>query len=508
MTFFESLLALLGIAILLLQIARHTSIPYPALLAAAGVALAWVPGAPTITLDPHTALALFIAPVLIDAGFDFPAGHARRLWRPLFALAVVAVVLSAGVVTWLGMTMAGLPFYAALALGAIVAPPDAAAATAISGSVAMPRRTVSVLKGESLLNDAAALLLFTTAILLQSHGGVDAGLALSVGIAAPGGVALGLALAWVMRRIQPLVWGTLSGNLLQFVTGFGAWLIAERLHLSAVLCLVTFAMSIARAAGLSTPPRARIHDYAVWETAVFLLNVFAFLLMGFQARTIVATMGPDRLREAAWFAGVVVVALIAVRMAWVLFYNRIAHRFPRLRGDFPAAPLGMGVVIGWCGMRGLVTLATAFALPAQFPQRDLIVLTAFAVVLATLVVQGTTLAPLVRRLGLDGDDGRGDELGDARRALAEAALAALDGADGPVAEHWRWGHRLKLGGDRQAMDTKRSLGLAAIACQRQRLEELRTADAVGPDAFLVLQEELDFAEVGLRTEEERKIEEA
>ncbi len=512
-TFFESLLALLGVAVLLLQLARRTSIPYPALLAAAGVALAWLPGAPTIALDPHTALALFIAPILIDAAFDFPVGTVMRLWRPLTALALVAVLLSAGAVTWLGVTLAGLPVYAALALGAIVAPPDAAAATAISGSVRMPRRTVAVLKGESLLNDASALLLYTAAIQVESHGGVDGGLALRVGVAVPGGVLLGYLLALAMRRIQPLIWGTLSGNIFQFVSGFAAWLVAERLGLSAVLCLVTFAMTIARSAGLKTPPRARLHDFAVWETAVFLLNVLAFLLMGFQARTIVGGMAPDRLREAAVFAAAVVACLILVRMAWVMIYNRLAFHFPTLRGAYPATGLAQSVVVGWCGMRGIVTLATAFALPGHFPQRDLIVLTAFAVVLATLVVQGMTLAPLVRWLGLDGDDGLGEELARARVAMAEAALARIGDAPGAAADHWRYGlatkrDAMRADGDARAGEEKRQLGLAAVTCQRERLEELREAQEVGADSFLVLQEELDFIEMSLRTEEERRIEEA
>ena len=159
-------------------------------------------------------------------------------------------------------------------------------------------------------------------------------------------------------------------------------------------------------------------------------------------------------------------------------------------------------------MRGLVTLATAFALPLHFPQRDLIVLTAFAVVLATLVIQGLTLAPIVRRLGLDGDDGLADELADARRSLAEAALATLEGKQGAVSDHWRWGYQLKLAGDQPSLDAKHALGLAALALQRQRLDELRDATRIGPDAFLILQEELDFAEVTLRTEEERRIEES
>ncbi len=165
-------------------------------------------------------------------------------------------------------------------------------------------------------------------------------------------------------------------------------IIAERIGLSPVLCLVAFAMTIARSASLATPPRVRIHSFRGLGNGRVLLNVLAFLLMGLQARTIIGDMAPDRLREAAWFALAVVLCLIVVRMAWVLLYNRLAYHFPWLWATSSSATLSQGVLVGWCGMRGLVTLATAFALPASFPQRDLIVLTAFAVVLATLVVQG------------------------------------------------------------------------------------------------------------------------
>jgi CPA1 family monovalent cation:H+ antiporter len=512
-TFFESLLVLLGIAILLLQISRRLAIPYPTMLAAAGVVLALVPGAPRIDLDPHTALAIFIAPVLVDAAFDFPVGAVWRLWRPLFALAVVAVLLSAGAVAWLGVVVAGLPLYAALALGAIVAPPDAAAATAILRSVSMPRRSVDVLKGESLLNDATALLLFSAALSFQSHGGVDGESALRLALAAPGGILLGIVLAKLLRTIMPYVTGTLGGNLFEFVTSIGVWIIAERLGLSAVLCLVAFAMTIARTANLAIRPRVRIHSFAVWGTAVFLLNVLAFLLMGFQARSIVGEMAPDRLREAAWFAAAVIVCLIIVRMASVLLYNRLAYFFRWFRGDFKPASLQQGVLVGWCGMRGLVTLATAFALPANFPQRDLIVLTAFAVVLATLVVQGLTLAPLVRLLKLDGEDGLAAELAEIRADLASAALATLEHETGRVADNWRYAFEMTRSaatpsGDSGPLEQKRRLGLAAIRRQRERLEELRREQRVGADAYLILQEELDFAEVALTSERERRIEES
>jgi CPA1 family monovalent cation:H+ antiporter len=512
-SFFESLLALLATAILLLQVSRRLAIPYPTMLAAAGVALALIPGVPRIAFDPHMALALFIAPALVDAAYDFPIRAIWRLWRPLFALAVVAVLLSAGAVAWLGVALAGLPLYAALALGAIVAPPDAAAATAVLSSVRMPRRTIAVLKGESLLNDAAALLLFGAATAIQTHGGIDTGLAVRLSLAAPGGILAGILLARFFRFVTPIVTGTLGGNLMEFVTCFGIWVIADRIGLSPVLTLVAFAMTIARTAGLTTPPRMRIHSFAVWETVVFLLNVVAFLLMGLQARTIVGAMAPDRLHQAAWFALEVILCLIVVRMAWVVIYNRLAFRFRALRGDLKPASLRVGVLIGWSGMRGLVTLATAFALPASFPQRDLIVLTAFAVVLTTLVVQGLTLAPLVRLLKLDGEDGLDAELAAARADMLAAALATLDGKTGPAADHWRWG----FGAARDAvtppihckpLHDKRRLGLAAIRRQRKRLEELRTQERVGADSFLILQEELDFMEVSISSEADRQIEES
>jgi NhaP-type Na+/H+ or K+/H+ antiporter len=510
MTFFESLVALLAVAILLLQVSRRIGLPYPAMLAAAGVGLGLIPGAPQIMLDPNTALALFIAPVLVDAAFDFPLAAIRQLWRPLFALAVVAVALSAAAVAVLGVTLAGLPIYAALALGAIVAPPDAAAATAILSTVSLPRRSVVVLKGESLLNDATALLLFSAALSLHGHTGLDGPLVLRLSLAAPGGVLLGILLAMLSRRITPFVSGTLGGNLLEFVTTFGVWIIAERLGLSPVLCLVAFAMTLARSAGLNTRPRMRIHSFAVWDSAVFLLNVLAFLLMGLQARTIVGDMGPGRLREAAVFALAVVVCLIVVRMAWVLLYNQLALRFRSLRGDNKAASLRNSVLVGWCGMRGLVTLATAFALPADFPQRDLIVLTAFAVVLATLVIQGLTLAPLAHLLKLDGDTGLTQELNAARADLAAAALASLDGQTGPAADHWRYAFKTIQAAsvpppDCAPLEARRKLGLTAMRRQRERLEVLRAEQRVGADAFLILQEELDFAQVALSSETERHI---
>lgn len=512
MTFFESLIALLLMAVVLLQVSRRTPIPYPTMLAGAGVIVALIPGAPSIGLEGHTALALFLAPVLLDAAFDFPLAAIRTLWRPLLALAVFAVLLTTAVVAWIGWAWAGLPVAAAITLGAIVAPPDAAAATSVLRSAALPRRTVEVLTGESLLNDATALLLFGAALAVHENGGIDGGVALHLGLAAPGGILLGLAFAWLFRFVIPFTRGSLGGNLLEFVSTYLAWIVAERLGLSAVLCIVAMGMYIASMPAVQANARARVQSFAVWSAAVFVLNVLAFLLMGMQVREIVGAMPAGRLDEALRFALVVVVAVIVTRMAWVMLYTRLAARFAVLRGANRTATFRQSLLIGWCGMRGLVTLATAFALPATFPQRDLIVLAAFSVVFATLVLQGLTLAPLIRLLGLQGDGETDRERGITRRALADAALAAIAGAKGQVARETRRQLQidrdvLEEDADCAVYEERQALKLAAIDAQRATLQALRDDGTIGEESYAALQEELDWRELATGPRTGRTIEE-
>ncbi|MDR6636377.1 CPA1 family monovalent cation:H+ antiporter, partial [Phyllobacterium sp. 1468] len=310
MTFFETLVALMAVAILLLQVTRRLHLPYPGILAAAGVAVAMLPGAPSIPIDPPTALALFIAPVLIDSAYDFPLTAARRMLLPLFVYAVVAVLVTTGVVVSISALTVGLPIAAAITLGAIVAPPDAAAATAVLSNLPIDRRVDALLKGESLFNDATALLLFSAALTVHARGGLDAVTVLQLISAAPGGILFGIAFGFLLSRLRPATENTVGGTLLQFVYAFATWLIAERLHLSAVLATVASAMTIATLASVEDSPRMRVHSFAVWTTVVFLLNVVAFLLMGLQARRIVEAMSGVDLERALGFAAMVVVGVI------------------------------------------------------------------------------------------------------------------------------------------------------------------------------------------------------
>ncbi len=502
MSFFESLLALLFAAVVLLQVARRLSLPYPAMLALAGGVLAFVPGAPSIAIDPRTALALFIAPVLLDAAYDFPLGALRRLWRPLTILAVGAILVTTATVAWVGVAYAGLPLAAAVVLGAIVAPPDAAAATAVLAATSLPKRTVAVLKGESLFNDATALLLFGAALAAQAGGGFTMAVGLRLALAGPGGIVFGIAAAVVIRRLGRFVAGTLGGNILQFVNAFAVWIVADRLHLSPVLAVVACAMTIARDT-TNQSPRMRIHSFAVWATVVFLLNVVAFLLMGMQARLIVARMTPAHLRASLDVAAAVVTTVVVSRFALVMGWNRLARRFTAIRGDLPPPTLAQGVFVSWCGMRGLITMATAFALPSDFPQRDVVVLTAFATVFVTLVVQGLTLTPLIRLLGLDTIDDSDRELVDSRRDLAATATTALAGFPQAEADSLRVAYAIQC--DEAAAARYRDAGLAATGAERARLDALRDDALLGDDVYYRLQEEIDWRELALLPEDQRRI---
>jgi CPA1 family monovalent cation:H+ antiporter len=511
-SFFESLLALLLVAIVLLQVSRRLVIPYPSMLAMAGAAVALVPGTPFVALDPKVALALFIAPALLDAAYDFPIGTARRFWLPLLVFAVGGVVVTALVVALVGWSFAGLPFAAALVLGAIVAPPDAAAATAVLSSVAIPRNTDAILRGESLFNDAAALLIFSAALSVQSAGSLNGPVAIGLVLAAPGGILLGMGAAWIVARLSRFVSGTLGGNLLQFVQTFVLWIVAERLHLSPVLAIVAFAMTIASSSDPQlSSVRMRVQSFAVWSAVVFVLNVMAFLLMGMQVRDILREIETERLGDAAVFAAIVVVIVVAVRFAVCIGFNRYEALRARREGRDEPATVGQAILAGWCGMRGLLTLATAFALPEDFPARDIVVLTAFSVVLATLVIQGLSLKFVIRWLRFDLDGHEAGNLNELRGKIATAGLSRLEGASGEEAELLRTKFRMEQQSlsnpEIESLNVYRRLALHAIAAQREKLTRLRGEYQLNPDVYNLLLEEIDWRELSVLPEEERRIEE-
>src|SRR5215470_7925512 len=476
MALFESTLALLLGAVILTGVARRVGVPYPSLLALAGAALAFVPARPELEIEPDLALALFVAPVLLDAAFDTSP---RDLWRhavSLVSLVVVAVALTTAAVAWVGWRLGGLPVAAAVALGAIVAPPDAAAAAAVLGQLRLPRRLLHVLKGESLLNDATALVVYRIAV------GVAVG-TITLGHAGPIVVlmAVGSPIAgWLLARLYLLgtarVRDAASFTVLTFVGTFGVWLLAARLDLSPIITMVAYGMTLSQEASHRGTARNRISTYSVWETAVFVLNVLAFVIMGLQARPILSRLSRESLSHALFVSGAVLATVIVVRFAYVMAYNTVARLKNRwfgvalTPGTTPPTVAG-GLLVSWCGMRGLVTLATAFALPSGFPGRDLIVLSAFCVVLGTLVIQGFTLRPLLDRLGFDADGGVGREISRGRLGIMQAALDTLADERSPAAAAVRAGylaaHEVAADPDEpQAATEHDRLRLRAITAQR------------------------------------------
>ncbi|CDX28185.1 Sodium/hydrogen exchanger [Mesorhizobium plurifarium] len=503
MALFELTLVLLLIAVALTALSRRLEVPYPSLLALAGVGLAFVPGAPVIEIDPELALALFIAPVLLDAAYDTSLRDLKRYRLSLVLLALGAVVFTTVVVAFVGWKMAGLPIAAAIALGAIVAPPDAVAASAVLSQFKVPHRITAILQGESLLNDATALLIYRISVsaavgTLMLKDAVPVILLATIG-SVVAGYLFGRVSLLTLTRIEDAA----SSTVVQFAGTFAVWIIADRLGLSAIITIVVYAITIARTAPRRMSARRRVSTYSVWESAVFVLNVLAFVLMGLQARSIVGRLSGDGQGGAFLFAATVLVVVMVARLVWVAGYVAVIRWFARSGGEDRKqdAPTFRGaVLVGWCGMRGLVTLVVAIALPANFPGRDPIVLAAFAVVLGTLVLQGISLKPLLRWLNFERDMTIDREVAEARVAIMQAALDVLNrktsAAAAVVREQYEAQRRVAENpDDAQAATEYDRLRLYAIKRQRDTLEELRSNGTIGDEAYHRLEEEIDWSEL-------------
>jgi Na+/H+ antiporter len=508
MALFEVTLLLLAVAVVLMQLARRLEVPYPSLLALVGGCVAALPFAPHINIEPKLALALFVAPAVMDTAFEMPPRELLRNWIPLVSLAVVLVLLTTAAVAWAGVVFGGLSLAAAVALGAIVAPPDAAAAAAVLREFSLPRRTMAVLQGESLLNDAVALLAFGIAVNLATEPSQSvAPLLPRLLIAVPGGAALGILVGLAGMRVIRRLAGTLSAIITQFLTTFGTWILAERLGLSPIVAVVALAGLASRDAPQRSSARDRINTNAVWSTVTFVLNVLAFLLMGLQARAILTQLHDGQLREALGFAGIVLGVVILVRFIWVMTYGVVLRRF---RLHLEKRPIGaavprvsVGILVSWCGMRGLVTLATAFALPAGFPKREVIVLSAFTVVLGTLVLQGFTIRPLISVLKIAPDYSFDEDVARTRNEMLDAGLAVIADEAGEGAAEVRAEYESARSGNHnrnRPVTSQDDVRARALRAQRQLLAKKRRSGTLLDDAYHHLEDELDRAELHAASE--------
>jgi monovalent cation/hydrogen antiporter len=515
---FLLLLAATGLAI----VARRIGIPYPILLVLGGLALGFIPGLPPIQLEPSIVFLLFLPPILFGAGYFTSIRDFKANLRAIGLLSVglvLATTITVGVVAHLLVPTLGWP--AAFALGAIVAPPDAVAATAIFQRLGVPRRVVTILEGESLVNDATALVAYRFAIIAASTGTFSlAEASLTFVFVAVAGVAIGLlvgaAVVWLLRKVDDPVFSVV----ITFLAPVAAYVPAEQLGLSGVLATVAAGIFVGRRAARGMSSSVRIAGTAAWQVLLFLINGAVFILIGVQLPTVIAGLGGRSPIELLGLAVAISVTAIVARILWVFpgtYVPRFLSAKIRKREERPA-PRNV-FLVSWAGMRGVVSLAAALALPltvaggAPFPERDLIIFLTFAVILATLVGQGLTLPFLIRGLRIAVDGGDDHQEAHARMTAAEAAVQRIE----ELARQWpghlelidtlraQYEHRSRdierHHSDGPADETERELfehrliRSAVIDAEREALVRLKETGAVRDDVFRRVERDLDLEEL-------------
>jgi Na+/H+ antiporter len=508
----EAVLALIAACVGFALLARRWNLPYAVILVLGGMALAFIPGLPTVVLDPQLALAFFLPPLLQASAWRTDWRAFRANLRPILLLAVGCVLFTTLAIAFVAkLLVPGMPWAAAIALGAIVAPPDAVAASAVLKRLPIPRRVVIILEGESLVNDATALVLYRFAIAAVAAGGVmleeAAG---SFVLVAAGGVALGWAVGWLadwsFRRLDD----ALLVTSVSFIACFGSFLAAEALHLSGVIAVVTTGLVLGQKQHRSITPEMRLVSRAVWNFTEFVLTSLVFILVGLQLRGILDRIGDRGVAELLGLAVALSFALIVSRFVWVFPATYLPRLIPAVRRHEPRPRPGEVVVVAWAGMRGVVSLAAALALPLGFPERDLLVFLSFCAILATLVVQGTTLEWVIRRLRVEEKRPVGMPRNEAvaRRHVARATLAeverrAEDILEGAVArdlldeyrEKARVFHGVADGGGQAELEARMRIRLAALREGRRALLDHHRDDGLSDETLAALEGEIDLEEI-------------
>lgn len=494
----------------------------PLVLTVAGIVASYVPGVPEYPLSPELALVGFLPPLLYTAAIRTPFVDMNRNRRPIGLLSVALVLVTALAVGWVAtLILPGLPFAAAVALGAIVAPPDAVAATAVARRVGMPRKVVTILEGESLLNDATALVTLRTAVAALSASVT----LLDVGIDFLAAVVLGVLAGWVVAEVASFVRRRVDDPVLDtalsLVVPYAAFLAAEEafhpLHLegSGVLGVVVAGLLLGHRSPEIQSAASRVTERTLWRTVQFLLESVVFVLIGLQLRGLVeaAREGATDNTTIVWFVLAVVATVVVVRVVWVFPATYLPRLLPGVRRaePDPPAPNAVGLV-AWAGMRGVVTLAAAFSLPPETPYREVLLIAAFGVVAGTLLVQGTTLPYVVRLLKVPGPDPAQDALTQAlvmQRAVdaGQARLDELarDGAPTEVVTSLRsWGERVahsvweRLGRSRPDEETPagtfRRLRVAMLEAEREVVVTVHRSGKAPAEVLEHVMERLDQEE--------------
>lgn len=514
----ELVLLLLALMLALTGVARKVLIPYPILLVLGGLSLAFVPGLPPIRLNPDVVFLIFLPPILWAAAYFTNVREFKRNLRSIGLLAfglVIATTLAVGYVAHL--IIPGISWPAAFALGAIISPPDAVAATAVLRRVGVSRQLLAILEGESLVNDATALVLYRAAVAAMVTGTFSVwGTAGNFVLVAIGGTVAGLAVAWLTRyavRLMPEIYGKIAVTLL---APYVAWVVAEQMHVSGVLACVAGGVYLRQHFSADVSPMVRLEARSVWELVLFALNGVIFILIGLQLAPLRDQAVQGELGEIITWGLLITLTAIAARFIWVPLGTYVPRLIKSALGrpeHYP--PVGGVFLAQWTAMRGIVTLAAALALPftradgTPLPYRSEIILVSFVVIVATLLLQGLTLAPLARWVGASGAEEELErEAAAARARSAEAALRHLDrlatdpGWPPTVLDSVR-GHyqrRLRRFGPEAPLDPTcgvehserlRQLRAETHHAERRAVVGLRDRGEIGDDVLLDVERELD-----------------
>jgi CPA1 family monovalent cation:H+ antiporter len=518
---FQLILALLAIALVLPIATRRLPVPPAAALVLGGMVLAIVPGTPSIQIDPDLIMVLFLPPLLLASAFFTVWRDFRADLRPILLLAIGAVTFTTFLVGCAAKWAApSLPWAACFALGAIVSPPDAVAAKAVLHGLPLPRRLITILEGESLVNDASGLLLYRFAVAAALTGIFHPAVAaISFVWLGLGGIVFGFGVGrlavWLMARLHT----PQEGVLLSFLTAWVTYIAADLLEISGVLAVVTCGLVIGWTQHEALTARGRTEVRAVWRFVVTVFETLVFVLIGLSLRGVLDHLGGlvPAVGSAGPIAAAVVLTVTLSRLAWVLPGIYLSRSFSTPDGSDPASKSAIALIIGWAGMRGVVSLAAALALPQNFPGRDLLLFATFAVIAFTVLIQGSTLGPLIRRLLKTGPIASSvasyDEFS-ARVRVSTASLqyleaipstSALVTPDHPqLIEHYR--RRLEITnhmgevGERSTELRAAHFGaaLAAVAAGRGELIRLHRSGEIHDSILRAIELELDLEELRLQ----------
>jgi len=428
------LFGLLVAIVALATIATRLRIPYAVLLVIGGLVLGFVPGLPRIMLDPELILVLFLPPLIYSSAWLTSWREFRANLRPILLLAIGLVLLTTIIIAVVAHAIAGLSWPVAFVLGAVVSPTDAVAASATAKLLGLARRIVTVIEGESMVNDATGLVVYRFAVAAVVTGSFSLWQAsLQLVAVSLGGLLIGLLISWPVAWLHRHLDDAPIEITITLLTPYAAYLVANALQVSGVLAVLSAGLYLSRQSSRFFSSNTRLQANAVWNVLVFLLNGLVFLLIGLQLPGILESIAGRSLLTLAWEALFISLTVIAVRIAWVFpaaYLPRLVSPCLRERDPYPG--WRQVAMVAWIGMRGGLSLAAALALPltltggVPFPQRDLVIFFTFSVILVTLVGQGLSLGPVIRLLGLEPDSSLEREHAQAHLVAARAALSRLD----------------------------------------------------------------------------------